>query len=61
MVNMSYQRQSSNGTVIETINGKHYINGVEVETGKLKGSYYFAVIALMVIAFIAGYVVGSIT
>ena len=56
---MNYQRQSSNGTVIETVNGKHYINGVEVETGNLKGIYYFVLTVLVAIAFIIGYVVGS--
>lgn len=32
---MNYQRQSQNGTTIETIDGKTYVNGVHIETGKM--------------------------
>lgn len=55
---MSYQRQSCNGTTIETIDGKQIINGVEVKTGKLKSVYYFVLVVFTLIGFGLG-VVGS--
>lgn len=56
---MSYQRQTSNGVTIESINGKHYINGVEVKTGRFKSIYYFVLVIFTGIGLVIGYAVGA--
>ena len=58
---MNYQQQESNGTVLETINGKHYVNGVEVETGKLHYRVYFIVAAFTFFGFVGGFITGVLS
>lgn len=60
-MSMNYQRQESNGTVLETINGKHYVNGVEVETGKFHYSIYFMAAAFTFFGFVGGFITGVLS
>jgi len=55
---MSYQIQSQNGQVIEQINGKFYINGVEVETGKMSPRYFIRLIITSSLFGIVGFFLG---
>lgn len=57
---MSYQSISMNGTKIEHIDKKFYINGVETATGKRRLDYYIALGILNGFCFLLGFIVGSV-
>jgi hypothetical protein len=57
--NMGHQICNMNGNTFENINGKFYLNGIEVKTGKLKKSYWIMSAGFSATTFIFGCIAGS--